>query len=200
MKKSIIMFKNEHEMVTLIKRVKEKMKSNPTFPNPPAALAELEKVLPELEEALVKAKSRDKEWVAIKNNKKAQLLASLEEVADYVIATSKDDRALILSSGFDANEEQTGSRKPSIESLEVILGIPGQVILHAKNQKGAIAYVHQYATEAPGPNTTWHSEGSTSGDHTFTGLTSDKRYWFQVITIARKGQKAYSPIVSRSIQ
>jgi len=119
---------------------------------------------------------------------------------DYVIAISKDDRALILSSGFDANEEQSGSRKPSIESLEVELGISGQVILHAKNQKGALAYVNQYATEVPGPNTTWHSEGSSTGDHTFTGLTSDKRYWFQVIAIARKGQKAYSPIVSRSIQ
>ena len=62
MKKNIIVFKTQHEMVTLIKRVIEKMKGNPAFPNPPAALAEMEKLLPELEDALVKSKSRDKEW------------------------------------------------------------------------------------------------------------------------------------------
>jgi hypothetical protein len=200
MKKSIILFKNEHEIATLIKRVIEKMKSNATFPNPPAAFAELEKEVPDLEEALVKAKSRDKEWVAIKNSKKAQILVLLQEVANYVIVTCKDDRALILSSGFDVADEQTGPVKPAIESLEVVLGIAGQVMLRARKQKGAIAYVHQYTTEVPGPNTAWHSEGSSTGDHTFTGLTSDKRYWFQIVAIGRKGQKAYSPIVSRSIQ
>jgi hypothetical protein len=200
MKKGIITFKSEHELVTFIKRVIEKMKNNSTFPNPPASLAALEKLLPEFEEALLQAKSRDKEWVAIKNHKKAELLALLEEVAAYVVATCKGDRALIFSSGFDVTEVQTGSTKPSIESLEVELGIPGQAILHARNQKGAVAYVHQYATELPGPNTVWCSEGSTTGDHTFTGLSSDKRYWFQVVAIGRKGQKAYSPIVSRSIQ
>jgi hypothetical protein len=170
------------------------------FPNPPAALAELEKALPEFEVALMNAKSRDKEWVAIKNNKKVRILAFLEEVADYVLATCKGDRALILSSGFDVADEQTGSAKPSVEALEVELGAPGEAIMRAKNPKGAVAYVHQYATEPPGPNTVWHSEGSTTGNYTFTGLDSDKRYWFRVAAIGRKGQKAYSPVVSRSIQ
>lgn len=200
MKKQIIIFRNQRDLVIICQRVKEKMKNNPVFPNPPAALAELEKVLPEFEVALVNAKSRDKEWVAIKNNKKVSILALLEEVADYVIATSKGDKALILSSGFDVTDEQSGSAKPSVEALEVELGAPGEAIMHAKNPKGAVAYVHQYATEPPGPNTVWHSEGSTTGNYTFTGLNSDKRYWFRVGAVGRKGQKAYSPVVSRSIQ
>ncbi|HEX6427888.1 MAG TPA: fibronectin type III domain-containing protein [Niastella sp.] len=69
-----------------------------------------------------------------------------------------------------------------------------------KNPKGAVAYVHQYSTEPPGPNTVWHSEGSTTGNYTFTGLYSDKRYWFRVVAVGRKGQKALSPVISRSIQ
>jgi hypothetical protein len=200
MKKSIIVFKNQHEMVTLIRRVIEKMKSNPTFPNPPAALAELEKLLPELEDALVKAKSRDKEWVAIKNNKKAQILALLEEVAAYVMATSKDDRALILGSGFDDAEDQSNAGKTSIQALEVKLGAPGEATTRVKKARGAAAYLHQYAMEVPGQNTVWISEGSSTGIYMFTGLNSDKRYWFRVVVVGRKGQKAYSPIVSRSIQ
>jgi len=200
MKKGIITFDNEHELATLIENVPEKMKNNPAFTNPPAALAELEKEAPEFRESLRKARNRDKEWVAVKNNKKARVLVFLEEVAAYVIVTSKGDRALILSSGFDVIDEQTGSVKPFIGSLEVELRTPGEAILHAKNQKGAVAYLHQYATELPGPNTVWQSAGSTTGEHTFTGLYSDKRYWFRVVVIARKGQQAFSPVVSRSIQ
>jgi hypothetical protein len=200
MKKSIIKFNGEHDLVSFIKRIREKMKNNPVFPNPPAALAEIEKVLPELEMALAMAKSRDKEWVAIKNNKKAQVMALLEELAEYVIATAKGDRALILSSGFDETDEQTGTEKPSIETLEVELSKPGEATIRVKHQKGAVAYLHQYATELPGANTVWNSEGSTKGNYTFTGLSSDKRYWFRVVVIGRKGQKAYSLVVSRSIQ
>ena len=199
MKKGIITFNNEHELATLIETVPEKMKNNPAFPNPPAALADLEKEAPEFRESLRKARNRDKEWVAVKNTKKAKVLALLEEVAAYVIATCKGDRGLILSSGFNAADEQKGSVKPFIGSLEVELGNQGEAILHTKDLKGAVSYMHQYATELPGPNTVWYSEGSTKGDHTFTGLFSDKRYWFRVIAIGRKGQKAYSPVVSRSI-
>ena len=200
MKKNIISFKNEHELITLIKRVLEKMKSNPVFPNPPAALAELEKLLPEFDEALVRAKSRDKEWVAIKNNKKALILALLEELAEYVIATCKDDRALILSSGFDVTDEQSGRAVTAIEALDIVLGAPGEATLRVKTATGTLSYIHQYATEPPSPNTVWHSEGSTTGNYTFTGLTSDKRYWFRVVAVGRRGRKAYSPVVSRSIQ
>jgi hypothetical protein len=200
MKKGIITFKNEHDLVTFIKRVIEKMKGNQAFPSPPAALAELEKVLPELEEALVKAKSRDKEWVAIKNNKKAESLALLEEVADYVIATSKGDRALIFSSGFDVTDEQGTSRETAIETLEVTLGAAGEATVRVKKATGIVAYVYEYATEPPGATTVWVREETTLGIHTFKGLQSDKRYWFRVVAIGRKGKKAYSPVVSRSIQ
>ena len=128
------------------------------------------------------------------------MLALLEEVAAYVTATSKGDRALILSSGFNATDETTGSAKLFIGALVVELSTPGEAILRAKNQRGAVAYVHQYANETPGPNTVWISQGSSIADHTFTGLYSDKRYWFRVVAIGRKGQQAYSPVISRSIQ
>lgn len=199
MKKKIIVFKNEHELVTLIKHILKQLKGNAAYPNPPAALAELEKLLPELEEALERAKTRDKHWVAIKNNKKAIALALLQELAEYVLVISKGDRALILSSGFEA-ADTNGPEKTSIELLEVILNAPGEATLQVKNQKGVVSYIHQYTTEAPGPNTMWHSVGSTKGDHTFTGLETDKRYWFRVIVVGRKGQQAFSPVVSRSIQ
>lgn len=200
MKKRIIVFKNEHELVTIIKRVLEKLIGNAAYANPPAALAELEKLLPELMAALVKAKSRDKEWIAIKNNKKAIALSLLDELAAYVLAISNGDPVLILSSGFEVTGDASGSERTSVEILEVILAVPGEATLRVKNQKGTVSYIHQYTTEAPGANTMWHSVGSTTGSYTFTGLVTDKRYWFRVVAVGRKGQQAFSPVVSRSIQ
>lgn len=200
MKKTIITFKKDRDLVTTIKRVLERLKNNPTFPNVPSALAELEKLLPELEAALVRAKTRDMEWVAVKNGKKAIALNLLEELAQYVIEICNDDRGMILSSGFYVTDEDTTRPVTAIETLEVELGTTGVATTRAGNITGAIAFVHQYTTETPGPNTVWVSEESSVRNYTFRGLSSDKRHWFRVVAIGRKGQKAYSPIVSRSIQ
>jgi len=197
---SIVTYKKERDLVTLGYRVTDKMENNTVFPAPPAALADLKKALPEFQIALTNAKSRDKEMIAIKNKQKANILALLEELANYVVLTCKGDKAFILSSGFDVTEGQSNPTAPSIQALEVELGAAGEATTRVKKTAGGVAYLHQYATEAPGPNTVWISEGNTTGIHKFTGLSSDKRYWFRVVVVGRKGQKAYSPVVSRSIQ
>ena len=90
---------------------------------------------------------------------------------------------MILSSGFYATGEDSGKTEPpSIEMLDVELGQPGEAITRVRNITGAKAYVHQYTKEPPGLNTEWIGEGSSSANHTFAGLTSDKRYWFRVAT------------------
>lgn len=196
-----ITFKRERDIVSLCQRVLEKMEENKAvFQNPPAALAVLKTKVPLFQVSLVNAKSRDKEMVAVKNQFKSEIMALLEELGNYVELICNGNKAMMLSSGFDVAEEQTGSKPPSIELIEVELGGTGVATIRVKKQSGAVAYVHQYAMEPPGPNTLWHGEGSTTNRHTFNGLISDKRYWFRVVVVGRKGQKAYSPIVSRAIQ
>jgi hypothetical protein len=196
-----ITFKRERDIVSLCQRVLEKMEENkPVFVTPPAALAVLKTKVPLFQESLKNAKSRDKEMVAIKNQFKGEIMGLLEELANYVEAICNGNRAMMLSSGFDVTDEQAGSKPPSIALLEVVLGGTGVATTRAKQVSGAISYVHQYAMEPPGPNTMWHGEGSSTGNYTFNGLVSDKRYWFRVVAVGRKGQKGYSPIVSRAIQ
>jgi hypothetical protein len=191
--------KRQSDLVFISQRVTEKMENNPVFPNPPAALAELKKILPEFQAAIVKARGRDKEMVSIKNDKKTIVESLLELLVDYVTVTCKGDKSQMLSSGFDVIENNGSSLSTSVETLEVKLGQPGEVSVRII-ATGAIAYIHQYATEPPGPNTVWVGEGSSHRNHAFTGLTSDKRYWFRSIAIGKARQKAYSPVVSRSIQ
>jgi len=193
--------KRQNDLTIIGQRVVENMENNTVFPNPPAALAELKKVLPELQTALVKAEGRDKQMVSIKNDKKAIMLALLQELSEYVTVTCKGDRTLILSSGFDVTGENNGNTlPPSIEILEVELGASGEATTRIKNITGAKAYVHQYTKEPPGVNTEWIGEGSSEGSHTFNGLVSDKRYWFRVVAIGYNKQRGYSPVVSRVIQ
>src|SRR5439155_26969878 len=128
-------------------------------------------------------------------------LKLLQGLAEYVTETSKGDRTFILSSGFDPTGDNSGNNQPpSIETLEVELGPSGEATTRIKNVTGAKAYVHQYTKEPPGLNTEWIGEGSSSGTHTFEGLSSDKRYWFRVVAIGFNKQRAYSPVVSRVIQ
>ncbi|HEX6428618.1 MAG TPA: hypothetical protein VF008_13070 [Niastella sp.] len=194
--------KRESDLELTSQRVTEEMENNPDFQNPPAALAELKKVLPEFRTARVNAEGGDKKLVSIKNDKKAIVLALLLELAEYVTVISKGDRTLILSSGFDvSSDSRSGSNlPPSIEILEVELGPSGEATTRVKNVTGVKAYVHQYTTEPPGLNTVWIGEGSSQGIYTFQGLSSDKRYWFRVVIIGSNGQRGYSPVVTRVIQ
>ena len=193
--------RRENELSTTSERVTEKMENNPDFSDAPGALAELKKLLPEFRTALANARGRDKQMVSIKNDKKAIVLDLLQQLADYVTVKCKGNRTMILSSGFDATSEDSGnSLPPSIEILEVELNQSGEATTRAKNVAGAKAYVHQYTKEPPGLNTEWIGEGSSTVNHTFEGLTSDKRYWFRIVVIGFNNQKAYSPVVSRVIQ
>jgi len=192
--------KNNSELDTTSQRVTEMMENNADFPNAPAALAELKKLLPEYRTAKANAQGRDKRMVSIKNDKKAIMVALLLELAEYVTATCNGNRTMILSSGFDVINERTGSPVPSIEKLEVKSDEPGVAILRAKMVTAVKAYIHQDTTELPGLNTVWVQEGSSDGNHTFTGLASEKRHWFRIVAIGNNKQKAFSPIVSKVIQ
>lgn len=194
--------KRESELPTTIERL-DKMDNNPAYPNPPAELAELKAMRITFQTARANAKTGDREKVAIKNNLKAIILEKLEIVAEYVTITSKGDKALIWSSGFDVAGESSNTYDlpPSIEVLEVELGPSGKATTRVKNVTGVKAYVHQYTTEPPGVNTVWSGgEGLSEGTFTFEGLASEKRHWFRVVAVGYNRQRGYSPIISMVIQ
>lgn len=201
MNRIIPSYKNDqHELVTTSKRILEKMENNEAFLPPPPALAELKLIIPDYQVALVNAMGRDKEMIAIKNNKKAIVLDLLQNLVDYVTTTCRGDLTLLLSSGFDITSDPPASLPVSIEMLDVKLGPPGEATTKVRKATGARAFIHQYTTELPGIDTHWFYEASGLGTYTFKGLTSEKRHWFRVIAIGSGTQKAYSPIVSVVIQ
>jgi hypothetical protein len=194
--------KREEELELTGKRVVVEMSDNPDYPDPPPALAELTKEMPEFSESRLNALSGDKKLVSIKNDKKVRVQNLLQILADYVTVKCNGDRTLIISSGFDVSNESRSNKNvpPSIGKLEVELGEAGVAITRVKDVTAVKAYIHQYTTEPPSINTVWVGDGSSDGEHTFSGLSSGKQYWFRVVVIGVKKQRAFSPIVSRFIQ
>lgn len=194
--------KNEDTLVLTSENLVKLLENNPDYPNLPAAHAELKQKLPVFQAARRDAQLRDKKMVSIKNDLKAEVLALVQILFDYVAAISKGDTTLILSSGFDvtADSSNNSNQQPTVGIITVALGEAGEATTRVRNVKGAKAYVHQYTTEAPGPNTIWNGEGSSDATYTFQGLSSEKRYWFRVVIIGYNQQRAYSQVVSRVIQ
>lgn len=192
---------SQTNLIAIGERVVEKMENNPGFPTPPAALAELKKLLPELQVALKNALGRDKEMVSIKNDKKELAIALLRELSAYVTTISKEDRTLMLSSGFDVtSDSRNSSPAPLIEKMEIVQGVTGEATIRVKSATGVKAYIHQYTTEPPGENTIWVQEGSSKRNHTFKGLSLEKRHWFRVVGIGFNGQNSYSPVVTKIVE
>jgi hypothetical protein len=143
--------KHQNDIALIGECVIEKMENNENFPDPPAALEELKKVLPEFHQALANALSRDRYAMAVKDKLKEVVLGLLQELADYVTETCKGDRSKMLSSGFDVNSINGNSNKlpPAIEKLEVELGPFGEATTRVRHITNAIAFVHQFTTEPP---------------------------------------------------
>jgi len=191
----------DSDLYTVAKRIVEKMKNNANFTNPPAAVATLEKLLPEYDSSLTNAKGRDKEMVSIKKAKKAAIVTLLIEIASYVTLTCKGDETLLLNSGFDiVGQSKEQQPMPAIQKLIVELGPPGEVTIRVKRVRDARAYLHQYTTEPPSSETVWTNEGTTNAYFTFKGLKSYTKYWFRIVALGPNGQTIYSPVDFRVVQ
>jgi hypothetical protein len=194
--------KSENALALTSENLVKLLENNPDYPNLPAAHADLKQKLPVFQAARRDALGRDKKMVSIKNDLKAEVLALVQILFDYVAAESKGDTTLILSSGFDVinDSSNNNNQQPAVGIITVELGEAGEATTRVRNVKGVKAYVHQYATEAPGPNTAWIGEGSSDKSYTFKGLSSEKKYWFRVVVIGYNKQRAYSQVVARVIQ
>src|SRR5262249_29861619 len=82
-------------------RVADSTKGNPTFPDAQEIQARLEKASLEFTGTINKAGRNDRTLSSVKNDKKAELISILDEMADHVTAVCNGDVTRLLSSGFD---------------------------------------------------------------------------------------------------
>jgi hypothetical protein len=177
-----------------------KMDNNPNFPDPPEALAAVQKLLPEAQTAINNASRRDKEMVSIKNDKKAQLVGLLSILAEYVTNTCNGDKSMLLSSGFELTRAKGERPLTPVSSLQVTIDKPHEATTRIKRVIGARVYIHQYTMDPLTDDSVWTDALVTDTSHTFTDLPSAVKHWFRVVVVGANGQKEYSPTVARIIQ
>jgi hypothetical protein len=137
----------DNDLIGFAHDVIEGMVGNPIFPEPPAALGKLEKVLPEYQGVTSKARKGDKEMQFIRKAKRVEAIASLAELAEYVTLTCNGDPARLVSSGFVLNKARGTKCLSPIKELMVTIDRSGEAVTQVKRVAGAKAYIHQYTTD-----------------------------------------------------
>ena len=196
-------YRQASDMFTLkiANRVSDSTKGNAVFPNAQEIQARLEQCSLEFTGKINKAGRNDRTLSSAKNDKKAELIRILDEMADHVTAVSNGDTTLLLSSGFDISGIKAADQTlGAIEKFTVDNSKPGMATTRIKKINGAKAYIHKCTPDPITPDSVWVTETTAERENTFTNLNSVARYWFQVIVIGRNKQVEVSQPVSAVIQ
>jgi hypothetical protein len=181
--------------------VADSTKGNSVFPDAGPIQTRLEKVCGEFNGTINKAGRNDRTLASAKNDKKAELISVLDEMADHVTVVSNGDSTMLLSSGFDISGiKAIDQNLGPVEKFAVEIGVAGVATTRVKKVAGAKAYIHKCTPDPITPESVWITETTTDRENTFTNLKSVTRYWFQVIAIGKDKQMEASLPVSVVIQ
>ena len=81
-------------------QISDTMKDNPVFPDPKPAQSVLQEACDDFRIASSMAGRKDLALLSAKNDKKAVLIGMIDELAEYVTATCKGDKTILLKSVF----------------------------------------------------------------------------------------------------
>jgi hypothetical protein len=178
------------------------MNENPYFLTPTPTMKDLLAAITQFGDLLTGSASGDRYQIAEKNRSRQELETLLRRLAGYVIMTSGDDRAMLVSSGFDLEKEREPTAALAPQSMKLVSGAnSGEVDIRVSGAKGVQTYHYEYTPDPLTDNSVWETETNTKVQHSFKGLTPAKKYWFRVATVGRgDGVKVYNDEVSFIIQ
>lgn len=189
------------DLAILTRRVLDALRNNLTFPNPPHAYADVEKALEDYLVALSNAAGRDRTMVSRKDDQQAILREMLADLANYVSQTSKRDKTLLSSSGFDlVKEKSSATPLQPVGKVLAELGEAGEVTLKVDKVAGARTYLFEFTVAPITDSSVWTSIRETNRVYLLTGLASAVKYAFRVGAVGLRGKTVYSDPVTKVIQ
>lgn len=182
--------------------VKNSLSGNEHFPTTTPMLADFILVQEGYDTALSKVISGDRVQIALKNQARMTLLATLRQLALDIDAQANGDRAKLLSSGFDlaaAGESSTNIGIPT--DFRILDGMnAGELKFICKKVPNAISYLFEYTDATPTEETKWSVQPGSSREFTLKGLRSGARIYGRIKAVGRRGQEANSEVLSRLVQ
>ncbi len=175
------------------------MTGNPNFTAPSPSTGDVNSTVVSYFNALNACTDGDRQKIAVKQQVRDLLVDALHKWGLYVIMESGDDVAMALTSGFQIAKTPSASLplvKPLAPILESGINV-GELLSKAKPEAAAVAYLHQYATEAEMQAGQWQNRPCSKATCVISGLTPGIRYFCRIGVIGRKDQLVFSDVVSR---
>jgi hypothetical protein len=167
---------------------------NPSYTTPAPTLAAIQAALDTFVAAVADAANGGVTLTSIKNDKRADLVVLLRELASYVQVACKGDLTVLLSSGFPIQKPQRQpiGVLPAPTGLTVSLGSrSGELNASAPPVFGAAIYNWRVTTAAQ-PGVVVQTAQTTAASNTFDGLTPGVVYNIQANAVGSAGPSDWS--------
>lgn len=192
---------SDSKLITSTDTIVTAMTDNDSYPTPAPALAAVTTARNDFATALANAAEGGLSLTALKNEKRAALVALLRQLASYVQVTCGGDMAVLLTSGFPI-------QKPTRTPIGV-LPAPGNVVvtlgprsgeLHAaaNPMNGAAIFNWRVATAAA-PGTPVVTLQTTAASATFANLTPGVVYNIEANVVGSAGPSDWSNPVAQMV-
>ena len=181
------------------------MTGNAFFPTPTVpAIADLQELLTNYNNAAAAAATRDKNAVIAKGVARLSLIEALQALARWCMSQANGDRQMLESTGFPLRKPTPQPRPeiPAPTNLQVTDGpVPFSMYVSIDGNKLYKSFTFQYTTTDPAlPGSVWESEFVTASEYIFFNLQPNTRYWFRVVAVGTRKQIKFSDIKSRLVQ
>ena len=176
------------ELLALCRAIIKGLRNHPSFPNLPVSLDDFEARVNVLSAALVAARDGGKTALAARDAAVADLLPDLRLILVYCETVAKGDREMLTSANIPlVSKSSTASGDPFIR--KIWRGAhPGEIAMFVKAGENADSYVMRHGVDGTDPNTWTETKiANVKSAIVIGGLTSGKRYGFQVCSLRRDG-------------
>ena len=170
------------------------MEGNPNYPSPNPALPVVRAAGDAFSDAQAAAADGGRTLTASKNDRRAELVLRLRQLANYVAVACQGDLTVLISAGFPIHKPQ---RQPigvltTPGGLTVTFGArTGELDAAAAPVPGAAIYNWRVSTAAA-PNVVVQTAQTTAASNTFTNLTPGVVYKFAANAVGTAGPSNWS--------
>jgi len=190
----------DSDLAMLALTVANKMTDNEHFPDPGMLIIELEEIGNQFFQAVVDARSRDREKVAYKNNLRVLVVKKLKEAGEFVLTHSANKELPLITSGFILIKSVDEIILKSPKDFKIMPGPrPGEMILKVRRVPGARSYIYQWTPAPLTKESIWESTVDTRCKKVISGLPLGVNYIFRMAAVGSRNQIIYTQPLSRYI-
>jgi hypothetical protein len=170
------------------------MTGNANYPDPTPALPVVQTVLDAFNVAIANAAKGGTELTAIKNAKRAELVALLRQLSVYVTGACDGDLAKLISSGFPIQKPTRTPVGPLPAPVTPVVkqgNLSGSIDASTPPMVGAYSYGWRVAL-ASAPDTDVQTQQTSAARTTLDGLTAGLAYIVEVNAVGAAGTSDWS--------